>query len=207
MTNEEFIESIRLDGEEWRTTTVSDRYAVSNYGRVVSYAVTYQSAKRIFRKSQNLVNPRVNKLGYLRVSLYRGNHISSSYLVHRLVATAFIPNPKNLPCINHKDENPSNNRADNLEWCTHKYNCNYGSHNSRLSSAKKGRPYRIREVVKLSIDGEYVDRFPNLKEAAKSVGVSSLFIGKCCHNKQFTSKGFRWMFLDDYERDQGKCGR
>lgn len=199
MTNEEFIESIKLDGEEWRTTTVSDRYAVSNYGRVLSYAISYPSSKRVFSKGPNLVKPRINKLGYYRVSIYSGNHVSKSYLVHRLVAMAFIPNPNNLPYINHKDENPGNNRTDNLEWCTQKYNCNYGAHNCNLSNSKRNRPYQIKRVVKLSLSGEYIDQYSTIKDAANSVGVSPLFVGKCCHNQHKTCRGFKWMFLEDYE--------
>ena len=60
-------------------------------------------------------------------------------LVHRLVAEAFIPNTNSLPYVNHKDENPSNNMAVNLEWCTQKYNMNYGTVKERVGNASKGR--------------------------------------------------------------------
>lgn len=63
--------------------------------------------------------------------------------IHRLVAQAFIPNPDNLPCVNHKDENPNNNNVDNLEWCTQKYNCNYGTRVDRIMETKKQQYKKI----------------------------------------------------------------
>ena len=74
--------------------------------------------------------------GYLRVYLYK-NGKGKSFYIHRLVAEAFIPNPNKYQEVNHKDENSSNNRADNLEWCTHKYNSNYGTRNKRVSLTQK----------------------------------------------------------------------
>ena len=78
-----------------------------------------------------------NKRGYRQVNLCNGK--GNMRYVHRLVAEAFIPNPNNLPCINHKDENPRNNCVENLEWCDQKYNCNYGHHNERNSASHKGQ--------------------------------------------------------------------
>lgn len=99
-------------------------YEISNYGRVKSL-----KSKRILKPS--------NTNMYSKVSLWK-NGKGYFKLVHRLVARAFIPNQNNLPNINHKDENPQNNKAENLEWCTQKYNNNYGRHNEKLSASKKG---------------------------------------------------------------------
>jgi hypothetical protein len=73
--------------------------------------------------------------GYRKVSLRRDGR-TYQVSVHRLVATAFLPNVANLPCVNHKDENPSNNRAENLEWCTYKYNVNYGKCQEKIKESK-----------------------------------------------------------------------
>lgn len=75
-----------------------------------------------------------NNKGYKKVSL--GGRDNKEYFVHRLVAECFIPNPDNLPIINHKDENPSNNCADNLEWCDQKYNINYGTQKERAAISR-----------------------------------------------------------------------
>ena len=94
-------------------------YQVSNYGRVLSLY-------RYRKKSQNILKTFTRKTGYIAVTLQK-NGKRETKLVHQLVALCFIDNPNNYPIINHKDENPSNNRVDNLEWCTHKYNSNYGT--------------------------------------------------------------------------------
>ena len=77
------------------------------------------------------------KTGYLRITLNK-NGKYKTFAVHRLVAEAFIPNPNNLPCVNHKDENQFNNDFRNLEWCTYKYNSNYGTIKQRLSKSLSG---------------------------------------------------------------------
>ena len=107
--------------EEWRNITIpglEDKYLVSNFGNVYSV---------ITGKNLSIYTP---KDGRPVVHLQNGT-ITKQCRVHRLVAEAFIPNPNNLPQVNHKDENKENNCVDNLEWCTCKYNINYGTHNKR----------------------------------------------------------------------------
>lgn len=87
-------------------------YEVSSYGRV----------RRVNKDLLKLQNVK----GYNQVCLYK-NGISTGLRVHRLVAQAFLPNPDNLPQVNHKDEDKTNNNVDNLEWCDNKYNNNYGT--------------------------------------------------------------------------------
>ena len=77
-----------------------------------------------------------DKSGYLKVRLYKDKH-QHTLLVHRLVALAFLPNPNNYPQVNHKDENKHNNDVSNLEWCTVKYNANYGTRNERIQKQLK----------------------------------------------------------------------
>lgn len=117
-------------------------YEVSNLGNIRSLDKYVNSGIKnnikVLRKGQ-LLKIRINQ-GYLEVTLTHNN--KRKYCkVHRLVAQTFIPNPDNLPQINHKDENPLNNNVENLEWCTAKYNCNYGTRNNRIynkTSFRKG---------------------------------------------------------------------
>lgn len=115
--------------EEWRPIVgYEGLYEVSSYGRVRSFD-KYDSMNRFYEG--RILKLFADRLGYLRAQLY-SNSKRKSFLVHRLVAEAFIPNPDNLPQVNHIDENPSNDNVDNLEWCSAKYNSNYGTRIDRI---------------------------------------------------------------------------
>lgn len=103
--------------EEWRPTII-DGYSVSNLGRVRrdAHTVVYRDG-RVFTYTERLLTPQKVRHGYISIKV-RDKH----YYVHRLVASAFIPNPYNLPEVNHIDEDRTNNVVSNLEWCTHQYN-------------------------------------------------------------------------------------
>lgn len=111
-------------------------YRVSNLGRVWSIK------RKIF------IKPNVDPTGYWKVCLTNHNHKWRQYAIHRLVASAFIPNPAGFPAVNHKDECKSNNCVDNLEWCTQAYNNRYSKlgkplseeHKRKISVSNKGKP-------------------------------------------------------------------
>jgi len=111
--------------EIWKDIECYSGYKISNLGRVKSY-----------RKDTNgyLMSPAKTALGYYQVELQTGGKYKGK-TIHRLVAQAFIPNPNNYPQINHKDEDKSNNKVDNLEWCTQLYNNRYGHHGEKISKA------------------------------------------------------------------------
>lgn len=103
-------------------------YQVSNLGRVKRIKHTTKN----YFFSERIVNQYVNMNGYMMAPLSKDGK-DKHKAVHRLVAQAFIPNPNNLQCVNHKDENKQNNNVENLEWCTKKYNTNYGTMKERKS--------------------------------------------------------------------------
>lgn len=117
--------------EEWKNIVgYEGKYQISSLGRVKSLNYRNTGKEKILKQN-------INK-GYKEISLFDGK-TKKIYLVHRLVALHYISNPNNYPCVNHKDEDKTNNTVSNLEYCTYKYNNNYGTRNCRISKNKKGK--------------------------------------------------------------------
>ena len=172
--------------EEWRDVVgYEGRYMVSSMGRVYSCPNHMHNGM--------ILNADKYQNGYYRVALSK--HCQKKYvMIHRLVAEAFLPNPNNYPFVNHKDESRTNNCVENLEWCTPKYNSNYGrvSKENRIANCKLGRP-----VVQMTLDSKDIAIFPSLGEAGRSVGVSASNIREACIGNVQTSAGFKWRYADN----------
>lgn len=148
--------------EIWKPVLGYDgRYMVSNLGNVMSVG-RIDSLNR--SHPSTLLSPS-DSGAYLHVNLCKDG-ISKTFCVHRLVAAAFIVNPFEFPCVNHMDENKFNNRADNLEWCSHEYNNNYGTSNYRQARAKG------RKVAQYNLDGEFVADYFSISEASRRTAFS-----------------------------------
>ena len=147
-------------------------YEVSSYGRVRSLDryVKYSNGPIHLHKGM-ILNPGKDKDGYLQVNLYNNGKIHQRK-VHRLVAQAFILNPDNLPEVNHLDEDKTNNRVENLEFCNRKYNCNYGSRNIRRRETLIKNGYVNEENVGLSKEKYrkkyYQDNKDKIKDNSRS---------------------------------------
>lgn len=126
-----------------------------------------------------------DKDGYIKVSLNK-NAKSKAYAVHRLIAGAFIPNPNNYPCINHKDENKQNNKLENLEWCTVKYNNSYGT---RLQKIKQKNQIPIEQY---DLNGNLIKKWNSAKEVYNTLGYDFSRIRKCCNNKSYKAYNCIW---------------
>lgn len=175
-------------------------YQVSNFGRVKSLERVVECSngkKRLYK--EKILKPSNDKDGYLLICLClcKSNNIKS-YSVHRLVALAFIPNPENHKCVNHKDENKENNHVSNLEWVTHKENCNYGTRNERTSKTKKGKPqYKQRKpILQYTLDGEFIRDWDSITTASKELNIDKSSITSCCKGRYKTSNGYIWRYKE-----------
>ena len=168
------------------------KYQISNLGNVKS--LNYNGRKGV---EKNLV-PKVNNYGRLWVELFM-NGKKKQFLIHRLVAMAFIPNPNNLPQINHIDENPKNNVVDNLEWCTGEYNVKYfyerhpGHAKNRKSSEKYNRRLN-KPVNQIDENGNVVKCWEDSRTITRETGKNQWSIIQCCKGERHTAYGFRWQY-------------
>lgn len=172
-----------------------------NWKDVAGYEGLYQISNLGHVRSLWFGKVRILKLldngdGYLRVRLYRNEKARRLY-VHRLVAEAFISNPLNLPVINHKDENPKNNAVDNLEWCTQKYNINYGTCRTKISAKLKGRYINgplAKAVLQYDKSGNLIKEWPSTIEVQRQTGFAQSSISECCQGKRKSAYGYIWHY-------------
>lgn len=173
-------------------------YEVSNMGQVKSLSYRKTGKERILK-------PQKTKFGYLRNQL-SNNSKGKWFLVHRLVALTFLENPLNLPCVNHKDEDKENNHIDNLEWCTHEYNNNYGTHNEIISKKQRNNPRTSKIILQYTLEGKFVAEYPSSKEVERVLKFSHTSINKCCQNKKkyISHNGYIWFYKHDFTEEKLK---
>lgn len=200
MTNEEFIKSVTLDGEEWRDVVgYEGYYIVSSFGRVISLSKKVNTHRGYRTTIPKLLSPSEHrKTGYLRVTLSKTG-IHSQYLVHRLVATAFIDNKELKPMIDHIDRNKHNNNVSNLRWCTITENMHNPLTIEHCRNMNLGRIYpTLRKPIIAIKDGIVVKQYQSIKDAVNE-GFTRCGISNCCAGRDQTHYGYKWMYLSDYE--------
>ena len=144
-------------------------YAVTEDGKVWSYG------------SNKWLSP-LNSRGYCRVQLCKGGKVTA-YLIHRLVAEAYLSNPLNLPHVNHKDENKANNSVANLEWCSVDYNNKYGTHATCT----------MKPIYCIELD----KTFASLKEATEVINIAQSSISNCLAGRRKTAGGYHWRYVNE----------
>lgn len=179
--------------EIWRPVVgYEGYYEVSNLGRVRSLDREVYAGHGATMIKKGRVLAQTNNHKYKNVHLSIDGHARKP-TVHRLVAEAFLENPDNLPMVNHKDENPHNNNVNNLEWCTCKYNNNYGTKNERISKAMTNGK-NSKGVLQYDLEGNLVGAFPSMKQATRELGYDNSAISACCIGKAKTSYGYVWRY-------------
>lgn len=162
-------------------------YQVSNMGRVKSLK---------FGK-ERIMKPRKDKDGYYQLGLSK-NGKTIHFRVHRLVAITFLPNLNNYPIINHKDENPSNNKVSNLEWCTHQYNNNYGSAiKKRITkeNIEKCAKAHQKPIACYNKNGDLVALYTSIKQASELLNINNSCICTNLKGKIKSTHGYIFKYI------------
>lgn len=183
-----------LEGEELKDLECSNNYCISNYGRVMSKERLFQAGFLTVHRKNTILKCMTSTSGYLRVSIILEGK-KKQLSIHRLVANAFIPNPEGFPQINHKNEDKTDNRVENLEWCTAKYNTNYGTGNERRIQTRSDR--HGRNIIQYRKDGSIVHVYRGMKRIERQTGYNISAIKKVCKGEQLTSYGYVWRYEDD----------
>lgn len=193
-----------FNGETWKDIPGYEGwYKVSNYGRI-------KSVDRLVQESRHdgIQKTKHCKSCIIKGSLY-GNYLichlkrdGTSRIVkfHRIVCSAFHENPLNLPEVNHKNEIKTDNRADNLEWCSRKYNATYGTAINRIVTQTRNHPSLSKKVYQFSMNGKPIASYPSVKEAMRITGIKDVNIRSVCNNgKSSSAGGFIWSYLNSYK--------
>lgn len=184
--------------EEWKLIDGLKYHEVSSTGKVRSlthFELEKTGKKRLYKGKT--MKPRIVN-GYFSVRIKEEGAAYPEVYVHRLVATAFIPNPNKKPEVNHIDNNPSNNNVDNLEWCTHKENMDWMHAQGRAKRTREwidhlntGLDFMRKEVVATSIKTGDVLFFKGVNETAK-YGFQPSCVSNCINGKRKTHGGYIW---------------
>lgn len=169
--------------EQWKDIKIKKKgkihdftglYRVNTHGDIWSYT------------KNCLITAKRNTNGYLKVALAK-NGCKSSFLIHRIVAEVFIPNPDNLPEVNHIDEDKTNNSVNNLEWCNHKYNLNHGTASKRIAEKQS------KIIQQFTMDGELVKEWKSTRECGRN-GFHRCYVCACCRGEKSQYNGFIWRY-------------
>lgn len=164
-------------------------YCVSNKGKVKTLHTKYSNCK----SKRHYLSPLTSGAGYQVVGLTKSG-ITKQFLIHRLVAEAFIENPNNYPFVNHKDENKKNNNVDNLEWCTPRQNLEFSNVILKLRIA--GAKSQCKKVAMYK-DGIFLQEFESATAAARFIGDYQQNVSKCCHGEIKRVRGYQFKFVNN----------
>lgn len=169
-------------------------YEVSNMGRVRSHEWELVSTKGLhYKRPGRIRKPVLGKNGYYTMFLVTGHNQEKECLyVHRVVAEAFVENPNNYDFVNHKNEIKTDNRAENLEWCTKQYNNTY---NGKIDKCKK-------PVLQYKLNGEFVKEYPSARDAYRETGIGYKLISLVCCGLRNQTGGYIWRFAENNKNEK-----
>ena len=191
MSNLNVVQNQPVSGEQWKDVNgYEGLYSVSDQGRVRSEITKDGNGNK-------LILGQHNRDGYRMVFLKKDDEKKKDLRVHQLVAKAFIPNPdpENYKMVNHINEDRSDNRVENLEWCDAKHNNNCGTVNERRS-----KTLREKSLLKKRIqcydkeNGSFIREFSSSHEAAREMNIIQTNICKCANGKRKSAGGYVWKY-------------
>ena len=176
--------------EEWRDIKgFEGKYMVSNLGRVKSLNYRRTGKEKIMKGVPD-------GHGYLQVKLWKDGK-DKKYMINRLVAQAFLPNPDNLPEVNHKDEDKTNNCVENLEWCSRLYNNTYNGRAKKVG--KKTAKKNSKPVFSVNKESGLIMWWQSAREAEKCTGIAHQHICDCCKGKIKSAGNHIWFYAESEE--------
>lgn len=173
--------------EIWKDIKDFNNYEINNYGVI-----------RI-KKNKKILKYYEDKDKYYTINLW-GHGKSKHFRVSRLVAQTFIPNPNNLPVVNHKDENKQNNCVENLEWCTVAYNNAYGTKGQRSGKKQKNKlryTKANKKVAQFDLKGDFIEKYKSIMTVAKKLNKDGTHIVDVCKGRRKTAYGYKWRYIDE----------
>lgn len=169
-----------MEKEIWKDIEEYEKlYQVSNLGNIKSLI------------KNKILKPNITRTGYLYVNLYK-NGIPKHYYIHRLVAKNHLINPNNYTQINHKSEIKSDNRVENLEWCSNNYNMNYGTIKERMIETKTKQCGK--KISQYDLKGNFIKTWNSIREIERILKIPHQNIIRCCKGKVKTAGNYIWKY-------------
>lgn len=180
-----------MNKEIWKDIAgYEELYQVSNLGRIKR--ILFKNGKYEFAKEKILKN--VLTKDYYHITLSKNNK-KQIYMVHKLVAKAFLDEEKNKDYINHKDGNKLNNNVENLEWCTLSENTNHAYKNGLMKRYKEKYEKMKKQVGQYTLDGTLITKYESIRDASRKTKIDSANISKSCKNLNRNAGGYKWKFI------------